>query len=439
MKHGIGFKKETSEKLPFKYFEQLLPGAQVYHSVYYPCHAGSDGNIQWCEADGLLIYDDHIFIIEVKAGAFTYTSPADDFPAYIESIKNLVLKPATQGKRFIDYLRSEEKVILYDKDHNPIGELSSKSFRHITICAVTLDPFTELAAQVQHLKKIGIDVGEHPVWSISLDDLRVYSDIFDNPLIFLHFVEQRMRAFASDTIRLDDELDHLGLYIKHNNYAQYARDIAVGSDDLDFVGYHSDIDNFFTEKLYDPDAPCPLRQAMPARLTEIVEYLSISGNTGRSKAASYLLDIGGDWRNNITASVDSVLSWQPSHMRPRPLSTRGDVKLTIFCWQGTSVPRNQELALEHTRAVMLVTGESERLLLELSYTDQGKLQDVSWQSVTLSGLSDEELQRLQGNADALRGKRLDKARSSSGKVGRNDPCPCGSGKKYKKCCLDSRL
>ena len=22
-----------------------------------------------------------------------------------------------------------------------------------------------------------------------------------------------------------------------------------------------------------------------------------------------------------------------------------------------------------------------------------------------------------------------------GKVGRNDPCPCGSGKKYKKCCL----
>ncbi|MCB9338662.1 MAG: SEC-C domain-containing protein [Lewinellaceae bacterium] len=22
------------------------------------------------------------------------------------------------------------------------------------------------------------------------------------------------------------------------------------------------------------------------------------------------------------------------------------------------------------------------------------------------------------------------------KVGRNDPCPCGSGKKYKKCCMN---
>jgi preprotein translocase subunit SecA len=25
------------------------------------------------------------------------------------------------------------------------------------------------------------------------------------------------------------------------------------------------------------------------------------------------------------------------------------------------------------------------------------------------------------------------------KTGRNDPCPCGSGKKYKKCCLDKKL
>jgi uncharacterized protein YecA (UPF0149 family) len=25
-------------------------------------------------------------------------------------------------------------------------------------------------------------------------------------------------------------------------------------------------------------------------------------------------------------------------------------------------------------------------------------------------------------------------RKPLGKVGRNDPCPCGSGKKYKKCC-----
>jgi uncharacterized protein YchJ len=28
-------------------------------------------------------------------------------------------------------------------------------------------------------------------------------------------------------------------------------------------------------------------------------------------------------------------------------------------------------------------------------------------------------------------------RRAGPKVGRNDPCPCGSGKKHKKCCMDA--
>lgn len=133
--------------------------------------------------------------------------------------------PATQGKRFVEYLHSTDAVPVFDKNHAQIGELSKADLRHVTICAVTLDPFTELAAQVQHLRKMGVDVGPHPVWAISLDDLRVYADIFDNPLLFLHYVEQRMRAFQSDIVQSDDELDHLGLYLKHNHYSQYAEEL----------------------------------------------------------------------------------------------------------------------------------------------------------------------------------------------------------------------
>lgn len=37
--------------------------------------------------------------------------------------------------------------------------------------------------------------------------------------------------------------------------------------------------------------------------------------------------------------------------------------------------------------------------------------------------------------DAVSVQRNTRAAPRSAKVGRNDPCPCGSGKKYKKCCL----
>ncbi len=424
--------KEISELLPFKYLQKLLPGARAYHSINYKWYAGHKSNKQWCEADGLLIYDDHLFIIEVKAGAFTYTSPANDFPAYIESIKNLILKPTLQGKRFFEYLNSDDTVAIFDKNYNQIAELSKANFRQITICPITLDTFTELAAQVQHLNALGIDVGDFPVWSISIDDLRVYSDIFDNPLIFLHFVEQRMRAFGTDIIHLDDELDHVGLYLHHNVYTQYVKGILSDSEtQLNLIGYRSDVDKFFTEKLYEPSKPSPLKQKMPDRLVEIINVLSTEGKSGRAGIANYLLDCSGSCRNDITDGIENILAKQKAQRKPLPLSTYGDIKLTIFCWQKPFLPRNEKMAIDHSKAAMLVTGDEERVILELLYSDEGNLEDVNWSDITLSNISDSEMGYLMNLAATLKSKRLAKA----GKVGRNAPCPCGSGKKYKKCCL----
>ena len=131
---------------------------------------------------------------------------------------------------------------MFDRDRRQIGQLSKKDFRHITICPVTLGPFTEMAAQVQHLGKIGVDVGTEPVWAVSLNDLRVYADIFENPLLFLHYVEQRMQAFRSDVFQSDDELDHLGLYLKHNHYSTYAQEMHRESGArINFIGYRANV------------------------------------------------------------------------------------------------------------------------------------------------------------------------------------------------------
>ena len=41
--------------------------------------------------------------------------------------------------------------------------------------------------------------------------------------------------------------------------------------------------------------------------------------------------------------------------------------------------------------------------------------------------------------DALdSGQKMEPIRNREQRVGRNDPCPCGSGKKYKQCCLRKR-
>ena len=52
----------------------------------------------------------------------------------------------------------------------------------------------------------------------------------------------------------------------------------------------------------------------------------------------------------------------------------------------------------------------------------------------VEGLREEEMQQLSYSGGGEEPNQRPKApRKAEAKVGRNDPCPCGSGKKYKKC------
>lgn len=422
--------KAVSEHLPFAYLERLLPGATVYRSVYYRWKAGN-GPAQWHEADGLLIYDDHLFVVEVKAGAFTYTSPATDLTAHIESLRSLVLHPARQGSRYVDYLESAEEVTIHDAEHREVGRLRRADYRHVSILAVPLDPFTELAARAQHFRDLGIDMGKRPVWALSVDDLRAYTDLIDDPLVFLHYVEQRMEAAGSELIELDDELDHLGMYLSENHYTRYAVELqAETKGRFNFAGYRTEIDAYFSALTRGEPAERPT-QKMPARIAELVRLLSSSAKAGRSMLASFLLDAAGDHREKIAELIEQGLEDHRRLGRVRPFSSYGEHAFTLFIWSPL-VPRNAPEALTFTRAVVGQSGESSRLLIEIECDARGMIADVHWVIIDLGSLPFEEAARHREAGRQLAERRVEVARAR-GKIGVNAQCPCGSGKKYKRC------
>ncbi|WP_051228797.1 YecA family protein [Pleomorphomonas oryzae] len=421
--------KAISEELPFTYLKRLMPGARAYRPVYYRWKVGS-GPAQWHEADGILIYEDHLFIIEVKGGAFTYTSPANDLNAHLESLRALLQAPARQGSRFVDFLESAPEVSIADAEHNEIAKLRRSDFRHVTVCTITLDAFTALAARAQHLAPLGINVGQRPLWPLSIDDLRVYADLFDNPLIFLHFVEMRVRAGHSEKVDLNDEMDHFGMYITENNYTQYAEELSKNAEKMQFDGYTTVVDEYFSGVLVG-DAPPKPRQKMPYRVAEILDLLATSDELHRAELSSFILDGAGDWRDNFASSIENALKENKELKRARPLSWYGEMETTLFVWS-LDAPRNIEGALEHTRVVMLADDKTERRLIELEYDKNAKLFGAHLRNVTLFGLSTAEIERLRAQGGALQRKRIAGAQAKK-KIGRNDKCPCGSGKKWKKC------
>jgi preprotein translocase subunit SecA len=96
-------------------------------------------------------------------------------------------------------------------------------------------------------------------------------------------------------------------------------------------------------------------------------------------------------------------------------------------WRGLS---QRDPLVEYKREGFDIFQEMERGLKEDYVTYIYRIENVM--------LREEEMQQLSYSGGGEEPNQRPKSpRSSEGKVGRNDPCPCGSGKKYKKCGLQN--
>jgi hypothetical protein len=427
--------KEVSEQLPLNLLKKILSGGISYHSIEYISRTGKNKKKQWCECDGIFIYDDHLIVIEVKAGSFTYTHPSTDFKAFIKSIEGLAKNPHEQASRFIDTLKVEGKITIYNKERKPLKELNYNDFRQITPCSITIDNFNEFAARLDKLSPLGIELNEYPSWNISIDELRVYADYFDSPSKFLHFLEQRLKAAKSKNLELNDELDHLGLYIAHNLYTNIAE--LSDSSPIHWHGYREDLDIYFSGKTFPEIGKLNKpEQEIPERIEEIIEILDKQRKSGFTKVASTILNLSFDSRISINSMMKTMMERQLESKKVMPLSIFGEDKITFIC-NHDGIPRFQyKDAKEYVLATMLKPNEDIRLALYLDYDIYGKLYNVDFEFLSIKDIPSERMSDFRELSEKLAKQRLFSYMKQTGvkKIGRNELCPCGSGKKYKRCC-----
>ena len=428
--------KAVSEDVPFVLLERILPGATIYKNVYYLAPTGPGDKWDWCELDGLLIYDDHVIVTEVKAGAFTYTPPTSDFDAYITSVKDLILKPAKQVSRFMQCLNIKGEVDFCDRQHKKIGTIRRNEFREIIPCCITLDNLTELAARADKLGGIGVIVPEG-VWCTSVNDLRVYADLFNLPIFFTHFLEQRRKATAEKTIELIDELDHLGLYLEHNFYVQYVKNLAkeLEVNHVNWHGYRKKIDEYYYMLIVEPKkAVKPGQKQVKGYFAKTLDLIASSEKPKRCKAASYILDMSGQARGAFNSMITEVLAKQEERRKIIPVSLFGGRTLTVFCLsRGIELPARNWMQ-EHALKRMLIAEEKLWLSLILTFNTGHELSGVDFEHLCEKDIPVDRRVWLEREAKAMRGLEVEKAVVERGRIGRNELCPCGSGKKYKRCC-----
>jgi hypothetical protein len=405
--------QDVTENLPFELLGIILKGATVYRRVFYQTATGRTQKRDWAECDGLLIFDRHLFVIEVRSGAYVYTPPELDTEAHFRSLAEILLKPITQANRFIDELEASGKLILCDNEHNPVVTISRSDFDDITACCVTLDQLEYMACHIQDFTHLSSDVSKHPVWCVSIDDLRVYRDVFDNPLMLLDYLSERKRTQSIHSLKMHDELDHLGAYLHHNRYGTRAEKIAKSpNSSISFAaGYRDELDKFFSAKWLGNECKAPT-QEMPVRIRQIVDTLAQSKREGRAAAAKAILALGGEAREDLSNAIDTLLARQQELGRPRPLSLFGPIGTTVFCDQKPAFLTNFGDAVEHALAVMSIENAIDWALFHLTFSEHGLLEDVRWRFLNATDLAAMNPETLAARKARLIETRKDKTTTS---------------------------
>lgn len=419
--------QEASEKIVEKLFKKLLPDCVSYRGNYYQ---KDDEN------DILILYKDVILIIEVKAGAFTFTPAMTDFEAHKKSFEELVNKAGDQCFRLEKYLKANSPAIIYDspsKKKKVKAEIDLKNYTQIYSFCVTVDDFNTFAA---HAEKLGFVRLQNGTISISINDLWVYSEYFTSPIQFIHFLKQRKTATQVQELALIDELDHLGLYIENNMYSLHATSLGQGHT-VNYTGYREELDKYFSF-LYYPTVPyCKPVQDMPDLFHDIIKCYEIqNGCLQETEFTNFMLDFSIESKRNFSNNIMSLLE------RGREIG--GEVAginvqdgcYCVFVMQPGVKAVSDAYKTKYAQGLMLYHDIDECYLIEMLFDSGNRLEKIKHILLKRKEIPCEKYEELyKFGVDGVKHRmQTYLRRSGQKKIYPNDLCPCGSGKKYKKCC-----
>lgn len=418
---------EVTEKMVADMFEKLLPNCTIYTSNYYP----KNKSLKQCnENDILVLYDNNLIIIEVKAGSYSYRAPILDIESHVKSLRTLVEKADGQAQRTLEYFKANKKAKVYDSDKNEKCEINIEEFDEVMLMSVTLDNFNEFCAKIEKLNFLNINKNSI---ALSIDDLRVYSDYFDLPIEFLHYLKQRKIATENKNLYLNDELDHLGMYIEKVWYSRSFEDDE--NKRIQAYGFREAIDEYFGSLMNRGFAIEKPRQYLPVELEKIIKFLGESKIKNRVKLGTYILDFSPEAKEDLNNKISQALIRQKEINRMVQINLMGEMPMCIFCHQENVRDMSSDEVEKYTLANMLQFNENFRVELNIFYNIYNEITDIKFKFHDIDKIPKERVEELKNLSEKIIKYRVHNYKQQNGmkKIGRNEICPCGSGKKYKRC------
>ena len=429
-KHRGAFTEDfTAERLALVFGEEnVLTNIDIF-----------DGKDKACEIDVLVTFGEFAIVVQAKSKKLTIEARKGNSKQLEDDFKKAIQEAYDQAY-LCSQLLQKDGYVYKDECGNELNIRSS--FKTIFPVCIVSDHFPALSAQARYfLKYETTDVIKHPyVMDVFLIDM--ITEILPSPLWVLDYLIKR--SDYGDSILSNHELVILSTYIKQNLYFEENPDLVMLDDNISVDLELAMLDRRDGRK----SKVIPegfLTAHNNTHIGRIIDDIELSTDYGLQQLGFHLLSMSGDTVELINEAISKMIAQFEKDHRHHDISIplfEGKTGLTIHCSEDDNETASRRLVGHCEKRKY--TYKTESWVGCCFSPDQGRFRFASYHEG--KWVESDEMEKLVANlkptSSAVRIKDIkklsfgQKPQLTHEKIGRNEPCPCGSGKKYKRCCIN---
>lgn len=407
---------DFTENFSFETLSKVFGKAKVFKNINI-----YDKKSRVGEIDVLVIFADRAIVLQAKSKKLTLGARKGNDNLLAEDFKKAVQDSYAQGFDCAKFIQ-DKKYQLFDDSNNEIS--IRNDFKEIYIFCVVSDHYPALAFQTQQFLKYEETSIIKPPFVMDIFLLDVMAEMLSNPLYFLSYVNKRTSYFKKFIAH--SELTILSYHLKRNLYL---------SDE-------------FSLMFIDDDVSSDLDLALLVRKKGLIGKATPDGILTKYKDTiiGNFLDSIQDTEDEYTIEIGFFLLTL-SEETISQLNEGIQNTIDLFLQDGN----NHDFSVGFSDIAAGLTIHSNQLPRQEAYRklkDHCEYRKYRQQANIWFGLClDPILKKFRFGIMSNKawcysrdmGKKVvDRLVSNDIKIGRNDKCPCGSGKKYKKCCIGKK-
>jgi hypothetical protein len=381
------------------------------------------------EIDVLVIFGDRAIVLQAKSKRLTLESRKGNDKQIQDDFKKSVQDAYDQGYLCASVLNDPDYQ-LKDAAGNDIPR--PVPFKEIYVLCVVSDHYPSLAFQARQFLQVKESETVEAPFVLDIFALDVIAEMLDSPLRLLSYVNRR--TGYADRILAAHELTTLGYHLKSNLWLDDENSMLMLSDDLStdlMIAMAARRDGVAGQRT--PNGILTRFGGTP--VAAIIEQIEAVPEPAAIELGFLLLTLGEDAVDLANKAIPKIAQMARRDGKPHDMTVAIDKEaagLTIHASARLDeiarkalydhCQRRKYLQKASTWYGICIRPSDERLRFALKL-DFPWVQDPQFEAV------------LPKTAKPLTPAAALAQLAKNPKTGRNDPCPCGSGRKFKKCCL----